>query len=107
MITSSGAKTDDSGTSRLTKEDFERLERSAVKVARSVLRGRRRSNALLLPDVRQGADEIIALPTEHRGDKARCAVNGSLLTQARWVTVWSEAVRTMRGVLQTPMRLSR
>ena len=50
MITSSGANTDDSGTSRLTKEDFERLERSAVKVARSVLRGRRRSNALLLPD---------------------------------------------------------
>jgi hypothetical protein len=50
MITSSGAKTDDSGTNWLTKEDFERLERSAVKVARSVLRGRRRSNALLLPD---------------------------------------------------------
>ncbi|SFI50007.1 hypothetical protein SAMN04515618_1332 [Collimonas sp. OK307] len=50
MIISRDANTDDSGTNRLTKEDFERLERSAVKVARSVLRGRRRSNALLLPD---------------------------------------------------------
>jgi hypothetical protein len=35
---------------RFQQWDFERLERSAVKVARSVLRGRRRSNASLLPD---------------------------------------------------------
>lgn len=42
--------TDVSGTDRLTQEDLERLEPCAVKVACTVLRGRRRSNAPLLPD---------------------------------------------------------
>ena len=41
------------------------LERSAVKVARCVLRGRRRSNALLLPaDLRAGNGRVC--PSAHR-----------------------------------------
>jgi hypothetical protein len=54
-------------------------------------RGRALDNIFV---VRQEVVEIIALPAINRGDKARCAVNGSLLTQARRVTVWSEAVGT-------------
>lgn len=35
--------------------------------------------------VRHKAVGVIALPAEHRGDKARCAVDGSLMAQARQV----------------------
>ena len=36
---------------RVSQEAFERLEPCAVKIARTVLRGRERSNPLLLPDL--------------------------------------------------------
>lgn len=44
--------------------------------------------------VRHEVVGVIALPSECRGDKALCSVRGSLPTQVRWVTVWSEAVGT-------------
>jgi hypothetical protein len=54
---------------RFQQWDFERLERSAVKVARSVLRGRRRSNASLLPDVRREVALFVVLPPTSGGRK--------------------------------------